>query len=166
MAAYLSSISARTPRRGPGLGAYAVSKAALEKLIEAWRAEHPAVGFTRVIVGDCAGGEGPVDDRSSPTTGTGTVAAEFHPIWEARNYIGGALVDVDELVRVVDTVLRCGATASIPSVAVIPRRPADARACRRTRARCSGQAGSSRPDEERWRCAVASGKDPVIPELM
>ena len=36
-----------------------MSKAALDKLVEAWRAEHPAVGFTRLVVGDCAGGEGP-----------------------------------------------------------------------------------------------------------
>src|SRR5690606_5265469 len=57
-AAYLSSVSASQTPPWPGLGAYAVSKAALEKLIVAWRTEHPAIGFTRVIVGDCAGGEG------------------------------------------------------------------------------------------------------------
>ena len=39
-------------------------------------------------------------------------------------YIAGALLDVDELVRVLDTLLRCGATASVPTVAVVPRRPA------------------------------------------
>ena len=38
----------------PGLGAYIVSKAALDKLVEAWRAEHPDIGFTRLVVGDCA----------------------------------------------------------------------------------------------------------------
>jgi hypothetical protein len=32
-------------------------------------------------------------------------------------------MDVDELVRVVDTVLRCGASAYVPSVAVTPRPP-------------------------------------------
>ncbi len=57
-AAYLSSVSASLTPPWPGLGAYAVSKAALDKLVEAWRAEHPSVGFTRVVVGDCAGGEG------------------------------------------------------------------------------------------------------------
>ena len=57
-AAYLSSVSASLTPPWPGLGAYAVSKAALDKLVEAWRAEHPHVGFTRVVVGDCAGGEG------------------------------------------------------------------------------------------------------------
>ena len=57
-AAYLSSVSASLTPPWPGLGAYLVSKAALDKLVEAWRAEHPQVGFTRVTVGDCAGGDG------------------------------------------------------------------------------------------------------------
>ena len=43
----------------PGLGAYAVSKAALDKLVEAWRAEHPHVAFTRLVIGDCIGGGRP-----------------------------------------------------------------------------------------------------------
>ena len=58
-AVYLSSVSASLTPPWPGLAAYGVSKAALDKLVEAWRAEHPAVGFTRLVVGDCAGGEGP-----------------------------------------------------------------------------------------------------------
>ena len=48
----------------------------------------------------------------------------FHPMWAARNLLAGALIDVEDLVRVVDTVLRCGASASVPSVAVVPRPPA------------------------------------------
>ena len=57
-AAYLSSVQGTITPPWPGLGSYAVSKAALNELIEAWRAEHPTVGFTRVVVGECAGGEG------------------------------------------------------------------------------------------------------------
>ena len=38
--------------------------------------------------------------------------------------MSGSLFEVEELVRVVDTVLRCGASACIPTVAVIPRSPA------------------------------------------
>jgi len=122
VAAYLSSISASFTPPWPGLGAYAASKAALETLVEAWRNEHPAVGFTRVIVGDCAGGEG----ASATEFASGwdwDLAAELHPIWQARNYLTGSLMEVDELVRVVDTVLRCGASAYVPSVAVTPRPP-------------------------------------------
>jgi NAD(P)-dependent dehydrogenase (short-subunit alcohol dehydrogenase family) len=119
---YLSSVSASMTPPWPGLGAYAVSKAALDKLVEAWRNEHPQVGFTRVIVGDCAGGEGDamsgfnVDwDRE--------LAAEVVPTWINRRYLSGSLMQVEELVKVVDTVLRCGASASIPSVTVAPRPP-------------------------------------------
>jgi len=123
VAAYLSSVSASMTPPWPGLGAYAVSKAALDKLIEAWRAEHPQVGFTRVVVGDCAGGEG--DSMTQfPSDWDWNLAAELHPIWSARNYLAGSLLDVENLVEVVHTVLSCGADANIPSVAVVPRPPA------------------------------------------
>jgi NAD(P)-dependent dehydrogenase (short-subunit alcohol dehydrogenase family) len=122
VAAYLSSVSASLTPPWPGLGAYATSKAALDTLVEAWRSEHPAVSFTRVVVGDCAGGEG-ASATEFVNEWDWNVAAEFHPIWEARNYLAGSLMDVDELVRVVDTVLRCGATAHMPLVAVTPRPP-------------------------------------------
>lgn len=121
-AAYLSSISASTTPPWPGLGAYAVSKAALDKLVEAWRAEHPQIGFTRVTVGDCAGGEG--DSMTEFASGWDQeLAVEMGSIWMARQLIAGALLDVDELVSVLDTVLRCGPTASIPTVTIVPRPP-------------------------------------------
>ncbi|ADP83415.1 SDR family oxidoreductase [Pseudofrankia inefficax] len=117
-AAYLSSISASLTPVWPGFGAYAVSKAALDKLVEAYRAEHPDVGFTRVVVGDCAGGEG--DAVSGfPTDWDWTYLAEVRPVWVSRGYQSGALLDVEELVRVLDSVLRCGGT--VPSVTVMPR---------------------------------------------
>jgi NAD(P)-dependent dehydrogenase (short-subunit alcohol dehydrogenase family) len=122
-AAYLSSISASHTPPWPGLGAYAVSKAALDKLVEAWRAEHPQIGFTRITVGDCAGGEG--DAMTGFNAGWDMdLVTEVAPIWLAREYVAGALLEVDELVRVVESVLRLGSSASIPSVAVVPRRPA------------------------------------------
>ena len=51
VAVYLSSVSASLTPPWPGLGAYGVSKAALDKLVEAWRSEHPEIGFTRLVVG-------------------------------------------------------------------------------------------------------------------
>jgi NAD(P)-dependent dehydrogenase (short-subunit alcohol dehydrogenase family) len=120
VAAYLSSVSASLTPPWPGLGAYAVSKAALDKLVEAWRAEHPHVGFTRVVVGDCAGGEG--DAQTQFATGWDMdLAAELFPIWSARNYLSGSLIEVDELVAAIDAVLRGGATLSIPSITLAPR---------------------------------------------
>ena len=122
VAAYLSATSASLTPAFPGLGAYAVSKAALNKLVEAWRGEHPGVGFTQVTVGDCAGGAG--DSMTEFANGWDPeLAVEMGTIWTARQYMVGSLLEVEELVRVVDTVLRCGASACIPAVAVVPRPP-------------------------------------------
>jgi NAD(P)-dependent dehydrogenase (short-subunit alcohol dehydrogenase family) len=118
-AVYLSSVSASVTPPWPGLGAYAVSKAALDKLVEAWRAEHPTVGFSRVVVGECLGGEG----DSVPGFADGwdpDLAAEVMPVWFARNYMSGSFVGIEDLIGVVDTVLRQGAVA-ISSVTVAPR---------------------------------------------
>jgi NAD(P)-dependent dehydrogenase (short-subunit alcohol dehydrogenase family) len=119
-AIYLSSVSASQTPPWPGLGAYVVSKAALDKLVEAWRVEHPDIGFTRLVVGDCGGGAG------EATTGFADawdpdLAAELMPSWIERNYMTGALVEVEQLVAVVDFVARGHASACIATVAVLPR---------------------------------------------
>jgi NADP-dependent 3-hydroxy acid dehydrogenase YdfG len=119
---YLSSVSASLTPPWPGLGAYVVSKAALDKLVEAWRAEHADVGFTRLVVGDCGGGTG--ESQTGFADGWDReLGAELGPIWLQRGLLSGALIDVDDLVAVVDAILRTGATASLPSVTVVPRVP-------------------------------------------
>jgi NAD(P)-dependent dehydrogenase (short-subunit alcohol dehydrogenase family) len=119
-AVYLSSVSASQTPPWPGLGAYAVSKAALDKLIDAWRVEHSDIGFTRVIVGDCAGGEG--DAMTGFANGWDLeLMAEVHPLWESRNYMAGTLMDVERLVAMVHAVLHEGASISVPSITVAPR---------------------------------------------
>jgi NAD(P)-dependent dehydrogenase (short-subunit alcohol dehydrogenase family) len=119
-AAFLSSVSASLTPPWPGLGAYIVSKAALDKLVEAWRAEHPDIGFTRLVVGDCVGGEG--DSRTEfAEDWEPELAGELVPVWLERGYLSGTLIAVDELVTVIDTVLRSGASLSMPSVTVAPR---------------------------------------------
>jgi len=125
VAVYLSSVSASLTPPWPGLGAYAVSKAALDKLVEAWRAEHPHIGFTCIVVGDCVGGEGDAMTQFSATW-DGALATELLPVWAARNYLSGAFIDVNHLVGIVDGVLRAGASLSIPSITVAPRPPASA----------------------------------------
>ena len=117
---YLSSVSASQTPPWPGLGAYAVSKAALDKLVEAWRNEHPELGFTRLIVGECGGGEG--DAMSGfPNDWDGELAVEFAPTWVQRHYMTGALMDVSQLIAVVDRILRSDPTVCMPSVSVVPR---------------------------------------------
>jgi NAD(P)-dependent dehydrogenase (short-subunit alcohol dehydrogenase family) len=122
-ALFLSSISASLTPPWPGLGAYVVSKAALDKLVDAWRAEHPDVGFTRVIVGDCAGGEGDAMTEFNRDWDLELVN-ELVPVWIDRRYISGTVFDVEELVNVVDAIARSGASVSVPSVTLAPRIPA------------------------------------------
>src|SRR5246127_5516051 len=57
-AVYLSSPTGTFGPPWPGLGAYGVSKAALERLVESWRAEHPGIGFSWPLAGGGAGGGG------------------------------------------------------------------------------------------------------------
>jgi NAD(P)-dependent dehydrogenase (short-subunit alcohol dehydrogenase family) len=121
-AMYLSSVSASLTPPWPGLGAYAVSKAALDKLVEAWRTEHPGVNFTRCVVGDCAGGEG------ESATGFANdwnwdLAAELHPQWTARGLIAGSLIDVEHLIEAIEAVLRGGPSLTVPSITLAPRPP-------------------------------------------
>jgi NAD(P)-dependent dehydrogenase (short-subunit alcohol dehydrogenase family) len=120
IAVYLSSVSASLTPPWPGLGAYAVSKAALDKLVEAWRAEHPSIGFTRLVVGDCAGGEG--DSMTGFANDWDPErAVQFSTEWMARKYLSDSLIEVEELVTVVDTLVRHGGSLSLPSVTVAPR---------------------------------------------
>jgi NAD(P)-dependent dehydrogenase (short-subunit alcohol dehydrogenase family) len=54
-AVYFSSVSSHgTP--WPGIGVYTATKAALNRMIETWRAEHPEVGFARILVGPTSEG--------------------------------------------------------------------------------------------------------------
>jgi NAD(P)-dependent dehydrogenase (short-subunit alcohol dehydrogenase family) len=120
--AYLTSTSASLTQPWPGLAAYAASKAALDKMVEAWRAEHADIGFTRVIVGECAGGEG-LGATHFMADFDQDLAAKLLPVWMARGLMASTLIDVKDLVGVIDGVLRAGASASVPSVAVLPRQP-------------------------------------------
>src|SRR5690606_3949300 len=91
---YLSSVVASQTPPWPGLGAYSVSKAALDKLVDAWRNEHPELGFTRLVVGECAGGEG--DAQTEMTAGWDLdLAAELVPTWLDRQYMSGALIEIE-----------------------------------------------------------------------
>jgi NAD(P)-dependent dehydrogenase (short-subunit alcohol dehydrogenase family) len=119
-ALYLSSVSASQTPPWPGLGSYAVSKAALDKLVEAWRVEYPAIGFTRVSVGMTTGGEGDSRTRFADEWDP-QVAGAFMERWLAVGYLDGAFVDVDELARVVHGVLVSRAAIAIPSMVVTSR---------------------------------------------
>lgn len=122
MIAYLSSVSASLTAPWPGLASYTVTKAALDKLVEAWRAEHPEVGFTRLIVGECAGGEG---DGTSQFTASWDLelAGELFAEWTARGLLTDKLMDVEHFISAVHALVQCGASVTIPTIAMTPRRP-------------------------------------------
>ena len=88
----LSSISASLTPPWPGLGAYIVSKAGLDKLVDAWRGEHPSVGFTRVVVGNTASNlanpEGAAPSEP-PVTGDPAVIQEIMGRWTQKGYLSG-----------------------------------------------------------------------------
>ncbi|MBL7492290.1 SDR family oxidoreductase [Frankia sp. AgB1.9] len=119
VAAYLSSITGSVTEPWPALGSYAVSKAALDKLIEAYRVEYPTLGFTRITVGNSAGGAGE-SATEFITSWDPALAGAVHPIWIGRDYVHSDFVDVEDLTNVVHTVITNG--AAIKSVVVDARR--------------------------------------------
>jgi NAD(P)-dependent dehydrogenase (short-subunit alcohol dehydrogenase family) len=122
-AIYLSSVSGSLTPPWPGLGAYNVSKAALERLVHVWRNEHPDVGFTCIVVGDCAGGEG--DAMTGFADGWDqALAAELGVGWFEKGLLSGSLFDVEELVGAVEGLLHNGPTVAIPTLVITPRAPA------------------------------------------
>lgn len=119
-AIYLSSLSASYTTPWPLLGAYAVTKSALDKLVEAWRVEHPNIGFTRLAVGDSLGGVG--DAQTEFNKGWDPDALETAiRMWMENKYMQGGLVDADHLTDVVDSVIRCGKSSFIPFLTLAPR---------------------------------------------
>jgi len=119
-AVYLSSLSASYSAPWPLLGAYAVSKAALDKLVEAWRIEHPNIGFTRLAVGDCFGGEGDSQTEFNKTWDPDEMEKAIR-LWMDRGEMQGGLVEADHLVDVVHSVLACGKSSFIPYLTLAPR---------------------------------------------
>ena len=119
-AVYLSSLSASYTSPWPFLGAYAVSKAALDKLVEAWRIEHPNIGFTRLAVGDCFGGPGDSQTEFNKSWDPQALENAIR-FWMDNGYMQGGLVDADHLVEVVRSVLTCGNSSFIPYLTLAPR---------------------------------------------
>jgi NAD(P)-dependent dehydrogenase (short-subunit alcohol dehydrogenase family) len=112
---YLSSDAGPYGPPWAGLGAYGVSKAALERLVEAWRAEHPDVGFTNLIVGECAGGDG--DAATGMNAGWDMdLAMQAYPLWVSGGCMPGKLMPVEDLIGVVHMILSTNSSTSMPVV--------------------------------------------------
>ena len=109
-AVYFSSTSASITPPWPGLNLYVVSKAGLDKLIHAWRSEHPSVRFTRVVIGptvtEFAEGWDP------------ELFAEAGALWVQRAYLGVGAMDPDVVAGEVVNVL--ASPARVDSITIQP----------------------------------------------
>jgi NAD(P)-dependent dehydrogenase (short-subunit alcohol dehydrogenase family) len=109
---YLSSV-ASIGAAWPGLGVYTATKAALNRMVETWRVEHPDVGFTRIFVGPTA------------DAGTGTnfdmSAFEHMTRWAAMGVASGAMDTPMAIAEAVELVLR--SDSWIADVTVAPKDP-------------------------------------------
>ncbi len=120
---YLTSVNGSKTTPWPGLASYAVSKAALNALVDAWRSEHPEIGFTRVYVGECMGGDGEAVSEFANSWDP-ALAGELMPGWLARGQMSGGLMAGDAVVEAVTAALT--STARIPELTVVPRIGANA----------------------------------------
>lgn len=107
---YLSSVSS-TGAAWPGVGVYTATKAALNRMVETWRVEHPEVGFVRIFVGPTA------------DAGTGTnfdmSALEQMGRWAALGVASGAMGSPTAISEAVELVIR--SDSRIADVTVAPK---------------------------------------------
>jgi NAD(P)-dependent dehydrogenase (short-subunit alcohol dehydrogenase family) len=109
-AIFLSSVAGSTSTPWPGLSLYAVSKAALERMVDGWRIEHHDVRFSSVVLG-------PISSRSeAPSTFAAswdmTKAGASLEEWTALGLINGGLVDSSDLGDQVVAILTTSASFS------------------------------------------------------
>ncbi|MGH9093590.1 MAG: SDR family oxidoreductase, partial [Acidimicrobiales bacterium] len=122
-AIYLSSDAVAFHPPPVGIGAYAVSKAALDQLVAAWQVEHPSVHFTRVVVGPTAGGDGL--DRTELADGWDPAHLEHYlGAWASTGFMGGGLMDAADLAGSVCHLLTL--SAYVPVLHLAPPPPGDA----------------------------------------
>lgn len=119
-AVYLSSLSASYTTPWPMLGSYAVTKSALDKLVEAWRIEHPEIGFTRLAVGDSLGGTGDSQTEFNKNWDPDVLERAIR-FWMEHKYMLGGLIDAEHLTDVINNVIRCGNSGFIPYLTFAPR---------------------------------------------
>ena len=111
-AIYLSSI-ASIGGAWPGLGVYTATKAALNRMVETWRTEHPEIGFTRIFIG-------PTSDAATGTE-FDMSAAVLMARWAAMGVQSGAMCTPTCIAEAVELVLN--SASRIGDVSVVPKDP-------------------------------------------
>jgi len=109
---YLSSVSSIGPV-WPGIGVYTATKAALNRMVETWRSEHPELGFARVFVGP---------------TGDSATGAEYDEDafvhmarWPGMGIASGAQCTPDCISEAVELVLT--SNSRVWDITVVPKDP-------------------------------------------
>ena len=110
---YLSSVSSIGPV-WPGIGVYTATKAALNRMVETWRSEHPEIGFTRIFVGPT--------DESATGTEFDMSAVEHMARWPAMGVQSGAMCTPTCISEAVEMVL--SSSSRVWDVTVVPKDPA------------------------------------------
>jgi NAD(P)-dependent dehydrogenase (short-subunit alcohol dehydrogenase family) len=109
---YLTSVASIGPV-WPGLGVYTATKAALNRMVETWRVEHPEVGFVRLFVG-------PTDNAGTGTNFDPTAMAQMAR-WADLGVASGAMDSPEAIADAVELVL--GSDSRIADVTVVPKDP-------------------------------------------
>jgi NAD(P)-dependent dehydrogenase (short-subunit alcohol dehydrogenase family) len=117
-AVYLSSQAGPYSKPWAGLGVYGVTKAALERLVDSWRVEHPDIAFTRLVVGPTLGDS--VVPSQFGTTWDPAMAAEAMSVWTEWSFSDG-FISPEDLAATVIHVLTLNAL--VPVVTLLPRAP-------------------------------------------
>jgi NAD(P)-dependent dehydrogenase (short-subunit alcohol dehydrogenase family) len=93
---------------------YTATKAALNRMVETWRSEHPEVGFTRIFVGPT--------DESATGTEFDMSAVEHMARWPAMGVQSGAMCTPTCISEAVEMVL--SSSSRVWDVTVVPKDPA------------------------------------------
>jgi NAD(P)-dependent dehydrogenase (short-subunit alcohol dehydrogenase family) len=110
---YLTSISS-VGAVWPGIGVYTATKAALNRMVETWRVEHPEVGFVRIFVGPT--------DKAGTGTNFDMSAVDQMARWADLGVASGAMDQPEAVADAVELVLR--SDSRIADVTVVPKDPA------------------------------------------
>jgi NAD(P)-dependent dehydrogenase (short-subunit alcohol dehydrogenase family) len=98
----------------PGIGVYTATKAALNRMIDTWRSEHPEVGFARILVGPT--------DEGATTAEWHEGALPYQARWPAIGLVSGVVSPPQSIARQVVAILTD--PSRIWDVTVQPRDPA------------------------------------------